>query len=374
MSPDSFAIPMSGMPFNRRFCRPSSKIERLGSRFASGAPAVRAEKRRIRWLSPYWNTCRHNGLDTPLQIFATDASEVLDRHGAQRRLSRHAGQRTFGRAHSPLFRKNGARLSSVKESARHLVFARQNLSSDPPFSHIDILSCRNVLIYFNQLLQRQVMTTFHYALEPAGYMILGMSESLREYGSMFITVDRKNKIYSKIGSSYSTGLDLPRYFARTQTRTLSPSMESYNNLAGYGPAAVGGQGDSRPICAAGSHRGRPAECTPGTRPYLTVYRITFGKCDLEPVAYFARRDRRADQRASATCGQGKYSGDHCSCPYERFTSGPRSPDRFPPRLGSQLGDEIFPGHFPGRRHTTRRSTATQPPVQPVPLTEDEKDR
>src|SRR6185437_893505 len=85
----------------------------------------------------------------------------------------------------------------VSKRVRDLcIFARQNLCSDPPFSHIDILSCRNVMIYFNQPLQRQVMLTFHYALEPGGYMLLGMSEGLRDYGEVFGAVDRKHKMYT----------------------------------------------------------------------------------------------------------------------------------------------------------------------------------
>jgi two-component system CheB/CheR fusion protein len=110
------------------------------------------------------------------------------------------------------------------------IFARQNLSNDPPFSHIDIMSCRNVMIYFNQPLQRQVMLTFHYALEPGGYMLLGMSEGLRDYAEVFSPVDRVHKIYMKTGASLPIRFDLPRNYSLTQmtgsSRTASPETMS----------------------------------------------------------------------------------------------------------------------------------------------------
>jgi two-component system CheB/CheR fusion protein len=169
-----------------------------------------------------------NGLETPVQIFGTDASDrsiemartAIYPESLMSELSPERIRRYFVKV------DRGFQVSKrVRDTC---IFARQNLSNDPPFSHIDILSCRNVLIYFNQILQRQIMMTFHYALEPAGYMLLGMSETLREYSGMFSTVDRKNKIYTKIGSSTGGGFDLPRYFARSLVPSFTPSKEPYN--------------------------------------------------------------------------------------------------------------------------------------------------
>jgi two-component system CheB/CheR fusion protein len=142
----------------------------------------------------------HNGLDTPIQIFGTDASEesietariAIYPESLAGDISPERLRRYFIKV------DRGYQVSKrVRDSC---IFARQNLASDPPFSHIDVLSCRNVMIYFNQPLQHQVMLTFHYALEPGGYMLLGMSEGLRDYGDVFSTVDRKHKIYMKTGS------------------------------------------------------------------------------------------------------------------------------------------------------------------------------
>ncbi len=77
------------------------------------------------------------------------------------------------------------------------VFARHNVFSDPPFSHMDLISCRNVLIYMDSALQKQVIPVFHYALNPNGILMLGNSEGIGRFSNLFEVVDRKHKIYSK---------------------------------------------------------------------------------------------------------------------------------------------------------------------------------
>jgi two-component system, chemotaxis family, CheB/CheR fusion protein len=78
------------------------------------------------------------------------------------------------------------------------VFARQNVFSDPPFSRMDLISCRNVLIYLSPVLQKRVIPIFHYALKPNGFLLVGNTEGLVGSGSeIFDLVDRKTKIYQK---------------------------------------------------------------------------------------------------------------------------------------------------------------------------------
>src|SRR6266852_6165880 len=78
------------------------------------------------------------------------------------------------------------------------VFARQNLRQDPPFSRIDVISCRNVLIYLGPVLQKRVMPIFHYALRPRGFLMLGSSEGIMGTASdLFELMDRKHKIYCR---------------------------------------------------------------------------------------------------------------------------------------------------------------------------------
>ena len=78
-----------------------------------------------------------------------------------------------------------------------VVFAPHNLGKDPPFSRLDLVSCRNVLIYMQAGLQRRALRTFHYALNPDGFLLLGTSESVGDAADLFSLVDRKLKIYAK---------------------------------------------------------------------------------------------------------------------------------------------------------------------------------
>lgn len=102
-----------------------------------------------------------------------------------------------------------------------LVFAQQNLIADPPFTKLDLVICRNLLIYLKPTLQKRILPLFHYALKPGGLLFLGSSESVGTFGHLFATVDRKWKIYrrlevpiehalTELSLDASTGSALPR--------------------------------------------------------------------------------------------------------------------------------------------------------------------
>lgn len=173
-----------------------------------------------------------NGLDTPVQIFGTDAS---DESIETARIAIYP-ETIIGEVSPERLRRYFLKVDRGYQVSKRVrdtcIFARQNLANDPPFSHIDILSCRNVMIYFNQALQRQIMLTFHYALEPGGYMLLGMSEGLRDYGEVFSTVDRKHKIYMKTGNNLPYQFEPPRHYAVTQSTGLPRTSfaETENNV------------------------------------------------------------------------------------------------------------------------------------------------
>src|SRR4029453_2562959 len=77
------------------------------------------------------------------------------------------------------------------------VFARHNVTTDPPFCHMDLISCRNVLIYMAPPLQRQVIPIFHYALNVPGFLVLGTAETVGESKEVFDLVDAGQRAYSK---------------------------------------------------------------------------------------------------------------------------------------------------------------------------------
>jgi two-component system CheB/CheR fusion protein len=155
-------------------------------------------------------------IEPPIQIFGTDASEsniqkartgtypdTITADVSQERLRR-------------FFLKTDKGYQVAKRVRDLCIFARQNLCHDPPFSRMDIISCRNVLIYFGAELQRQLIPTFHYALRPEGYLILGTSETIREFTDLFNLADRRHKIYSRSPSSS------PRALLEVVPRVLFP--------------------------------------------------------------------------------------------------------------------------------------------------------
>lgn len=102
----------------------------------------------------------------------------------------------------------------VNKAVRDMcVFAPQNLASDPPFSQMNLVACRNLLIYLAPALQRKVVPILHYALKNSGYLILGKAEGVFGFENLFSTVDAKHKIYAKqaVASRLHYDFSQPRY-------------------------------------------------------------------------------------------------------------------------------------------------------------------
>ncbi len=98
----------------------------------------------------------------------------------------------------------------VKKRLRDMViFAEQDLIKDPPFSQVDLISCRNVLIYMNQEIQQRLFPVFHYALNQNGILFLGASESPGEFERVFKPVDDKQPIYQKLPGNLNQTFDYP---------------------------------------------------------------------------------------------------------------------------------------------------------------------
>jgi two-component system CheB/CheR fusion protein len=105
-----------------------------------------------------------------------------------------------------------------------LVFSEQDVIKDPPFSKIDLISCRNLLIYLGGDLQKKLIPLFHYALNPGGFLFLGTSETVGEFGDLFAALDRKLKLYQRKEDIHSArratlGRFLPSMMAMAVPRT-----------------------------------------------------------------------------------------------------------------------------------------------------------
>jgi len=105
---------------------------------------------------------------------------------------------------SRFFTKKTAAYKIKDEIRRMIVFAVQDIIKDPPFTKLQMISCRNVMIYFDAELQKKVLAIFHYALKPGGVLYLGSSETIGDHADLFSVVDRKWKIFKAKGAE-----DLP---------------------------------------------------------------------------------------------------------------------------------------------------------------------
>ena len=137
-------------------------------------------------------------LEVPIQIFGTDLSE-----NAIQRARLGIYKESIEVDVSPIrlrrfFHKTEGGYQISKTIRDLCIFSAQNIFSDPPFSRIDLVSCRNVMIYLSQALQKRVIPIFHYALNPTGFLMIGNTEGLLGAGSeLFEMADKKQKIYSK---------------------------------------------------------------------------------------------------------------------------------------------------------------------------------
>jgi len=145
-------------------------------------------------LMEYIGETRRN---IPVQIFGTDVSENAITK-ARTGLYPYDIQKDVRSDRLKRFFTKIERGYQINKMIRDLcIFARHNIANDAPFSKMDLISCRNLLIYFAAPLQRKVIPVFHYALNPSGFLILGNTEEIGAFGDFFFPADRKHRIFSK---------------------------------------------------------------------------------------------------------------------------------------------------------------------------------
>lgn len=135
--------------------------------------------------------------NTPVQIFATDIdteSIALARLGIYPdNIAAHVSAERLQR----FFNKEDRHYHVKNEIREMVVFAIQDVLKDPPFSRLDLISCRNLMIYLQSSAQRRLLHLFHYGLRPRGFLFLGSSEAVSEFADLFSVVDRKWKIFKR---------------------------------------------------------------------------------------------------------------------------------------------------------------------------------
>ena len=146
----------------------------------------------------------------PIQIFGTDVSETaLEKARSGIYIENIALDVSAERLRRWFVRVDRG-YQITKDIREMCVFAKQNLTSDPPFSKIDLISCRNLLIYLDTIFQARVMPIFHYALKAHGFLLLGNSESVGIHHDLFTPVEKRAKIYTKKSMTRPAGVSLTR--------------------------------------------------------------------------------------------------------------------------------------------------------------------
>lgn len=132
-----------------------------------------------------------------IQMFATDISELsIDKARAGIYTENQMADVSLERRRRFFYEIEGG--CHISKAVRELcVFARQDLGSDPPFSNVDLISCRNVLIYLGDSLQQRIIPIFHYSLNATGVLFLGTAESTGKHADLFAVIDKKYRIYAK---------------------------------------------------------------------------------------------------------------------------------------------------------------------------------
>ena len=162
-----------------------------------------------------------------MQIFATDLhADAIDK-ARQGIFTRTVEDSVSPERLQRYFIMDGPGYRIRKELRNMIIFAQQNVISDPPFTKLDILSCRNLLIYFNPKLQEQLIPLFHYALKPQGLLILGSADTPGSYTELFTPTHGCGRIYRRLKA---TTQQVANYFPTKIAKAAQPSSTEVTTI------------------------------------------------------------------------------------------------------------------------------------------------
>ncbi|MEO0407029.1 MAG: chemotaxis protein CheB [Cyanobacteria bacterium P01_A01_bin.135] len=175
----------------------------------------------------------------PIQIFATDLSDAAIEQARQGIYPASRVANVSPERLQRFFMEVESGYQVTKRLREICIFARQNLLGDPPFSKLDLVSCRNVLIYFKPPAQRNILSVIHYSLKSPGFLVLGSSEAAGTVPELFTSANPKQKIYLKQPSSTDWDFSLAENIASEDVlnRTPNPWSRSAQSDAGISRAA-----------------------------------------------------------------------------------------------------------------------------------------
>ncbi len=163
-----------------------------------------------------------------LQIFATDIDEDAIRFARKGLYLTNIEADLSPQQLSKYFTKEGSRYHVQNNVREMIIFANQNIIMDPPFTNLDILSCRNLLIYLGPPLQKKLIPLFHYSLNPNGFLVLGNAETTGGFSNLFSPYDKKSHLYRYINKNITlTQLAFPhRVFPVVSSIEAEPLKDS----------------------------------------------------------------------------------------------------------------------------------------------------
>jgi two-component system CheB/CheR fusion protein len=176
---------------------------------------------------------------TPIQIFASDISEQAIQKARLGEYSESIIKDVSPERLSRFFTKKEEGGYKIAKAIRDIcLFSRHDVAADPPYARIDLICCRNLLIYFAQTLQKHVIPIFHYSLKPDGFLWLGKSETIGSFSELFSVVDKNNRTYRRKNSLGSPILHFPAstYVHGTkeavrERQTFSPGARDVQKIA-----------------------------------------------------------------------------------------------------------------------------------------------
>jgi two-component system CheB/CheR fusion protein len=162
--------------------------------------------------------------DLRIQIFATDIDDEAIQRARRGVYSHNIALDVSPERLHRFFVRTEDQFQINRRIRDMVVFSTQDVTSDAPFSRLDLLSCRNLLIYLKPVMQKRVLRVFHYALQPQGFLLLGNSETVGDSADLFSVVDAKNKVYVCKHLAVPSQLELSSHRPRGEPERILPTV------------------------------------------------------------------------------------------------------------------------------------------------------
>jgi two-component system CheB/CheR fusion protein len=165
-----------------------------------------------------------------VQVFATDIDETAMTVARTARYPATLVNEVSPERLKRFFVQEGASYRVTKDLREMCIFSNHSVIRDPPFSRLDMISCRNLLIYLKPGLQGQVFPLFHYALRPGGYLFLGLSENIARYTDLFLPLDKANRVFRRRDLVARTPIPFRHLLAHTGRRGATSGVSDGQGL------------------------------------------------------------------------------------------------------------------------------------------------